>query len=349
MKNLIVRHICSHANINRSVLEYFRKKVDSAQIILSYLDAISDCYKINTGCIYLEDENNEIQGVLFYYYIGSVFFGKRLFTPKFGVAGEDGQVFSVLFENLLKISDSFKIHSITVLTDYVDCNFPGVVRNIKKQLKIDLMMSKQMLWKSLRDKTRNAIRKGEKKGIEIKKGNQYLSEFYLIYSERMKNVSSSLHSYEFFQKLIESNESYFNIYLALHNKKPIAAVFIQYTQKIAYYAFSGTLRGFEKMCPIHFLLWTVIEDCYDKKLSALDMGESRLDSGSYKFKVWFGASPIECYHYTFQFDYHKKFFLFFQGILRSIKNKFFCLLCVIAPSKLEKWVLLKRKLSNRII
>jgi len=169
----------------------------------------------------------------------------------------------------------------------------------KEKLILEIALEKDVdtMWLALRSKTRNIIRKSQKNGLILKKGGENLRVFYKIYSDRMARKIIPFCSYNFFNHIFETFPAESDIYIAEKDGEAIAAILVLYSNDTATYAYSAFLPGSEKYCPIHFLLWELIKDCIQMKISTLDMGESTFGSGVYNFKIWMGAKPRDVYSY----------------------------------------------------
>jgi lipid II:glycine glycyltransferase (peptidoglycan interpeptide bridge formation enzyme) len=153
------------------------------------------------------------------------------------------------------------------------------------------------LWTRFRAKTRNSIRKGEKSGLILSRDKSYLPDFYEAYAKRMAMKNVTIYPLSFFENLFRSLKERIELYVAIHEGKPVGGLIVVRTAKSAQYVYAGNLPGTEPLCITHFLLWEAIKDCVGRGIELFDMSESTKGGGVYRFKTLFGGEPRQVYYY----------------------------------------------------
>lgn len=278
--------------------QYLERKSSNAGLnCFEWSQVLRDSYHPILRFFYVKDRSNQIVGVLPAYITASLKNRNQLFSNRQGMLADNEEVAALLVDAARNFAKEYSVVRAEIASGIQKYNLP-LSSYAKNTIRLDLTISKKDLWKSLRDKTRNAIRKGSKYQLIIKEGQQLLPKFYHIYSSRMVNKSVFLLSLRFFKSLLKHFDDQSKIYVAFKGKKPIATMLVVYFGSTAVYAYGGMLAGYEKYCPNQYLLWHIIEECYKKEISMLDLGESKVGSGVYKFKTWFGGVPKPVYYYN---------------------------------------------------
>lgn len=343
--NYQIIHIQDINEINDEVYGYLGKK--EALFFLKWLSIIHFSYHVEVACISVKDDENRIVGVLLYYVSGNFFTGEKIYSSYDGLTVNSDDIAQILLDSIKMVALKRKAILINIFTssqeyDFLDSQIPKI------NLGIDLTISKEELWSTFRDKTRNAIRKAQKTGLKLKKDKNLLADFYKIYSDRMQLKGVSFHSYQFFSELIQYGKHNFVIYVAEYQGISIASALILYDAKNAYYLFSGMVSGYENFCPMQFILWHAIEDCYDQGMEYFDMGESSINSGTYKFKIWFGCQPKKVY-YESEYIVSNKIRLKFHTIMTKLYDLFYKLVNNLSLQNLKRKLLIKQRLNGKII
>lgn len=303
---------------------------------------LNHSYAINIRGFYVENELGNVVGVVQFYV------SKKRDRCLNGISqsfiADNSDIAQMLFDELKRYLIRYSIRCFRLIGNSIQHQLPCVVSQ-KLTLQIDLTVDIKLLWKSLRDKTRNSIRKGIKNNLILKTGHDLLNDFYSIYSNRMISKKVAYHNLRFFKELIAHFDQGCEVKVAYMENCPIAAIIVLYYGNTAFYAFSGMVNGYEKICPIHSLLWDTIEKCYEKNICLLDMGESSKGSGTYNFKIWFGASPKVVNYYYYENSPPS----FPLRALNSIGNRINSYLINKSPLLIKQKILISNKIKGNVI
>jgi len=284
--------------------------------------------------------DQEVSGVFPVYQLNNHTFSQQV-SVKNGLITEDSAVANALFDYLNKaLGDATTIN----FSSPFSFDFPRLKLETKTTLILNLENDVDAMWKSLRSKTRNVIRKSQKNSLVLKKGIEYLDIFFRIYSDRMTRKNIPFSSYAFFKKAAEIFKNDLQIYVAEKNGKAIASILVLLSHDTASYAYSAFMPGSEQYSPIHFLLWELINDCIHKKTTLIDMGESSIGSGVYNFKIWMGAEPKTFYNYQTYLE--KKPKLSFKN---SFKSRINTHIASRLPLPIRKQYLIRQKKMKPLI
>src|SRR3990167_2378059 len=209
---------------------------------------LSDTYQPDQCHFFVCDDSNQIRGVLPTYIITDVKKKRHLFSSRQGMVADNQEVALLLADAARQFAEEQGVIKAEISTAGKPFDL-GCPCSEKYTIRLDLTKKKEEFWKNMRDKTRNAIRKGEKYHLTIQQNYGLLNKFYQIYSSRMARKFITFHSYAFFESIVNHFGNQCEIYIALYQNKPVGSMLIIYFGSTAVYAYGGMLPGYEKYCP----------------------------------------------------------------------------------------------------
>lgn len=148
----------------------------------------------------------------------------------------------------------------------------------------------------LHKKVRSDVRKSLTFGLKaVFGGSELLDEFYGVYRQNMHDLGSPAYARKFFSEILKrfSDESY--IAVARLDEREVAAAFVIGFRDTVEVAWASSYRQCLKLKPNMFLYWKILEFAAGKGYKWLDFGRSSRNSGTYDFKMQWGAVPTELY------------------------------------------------------
>lgn len=284
---------------DRQLWEAYLDKFPSNPSLNRYVwkEILEKSYKVETFFFVAWDDKSDICGVLPAYAVRDFRGRKRLYSLKFGLIADSNDIKSKLLDCLKTFCRKNDIVSNSVTSGYqkIPVHFK---ETIKKTIVLDLADNEEATWESLRDKTRNMIRKARKSGLTIERGFSNLKKFYDIYVMNMLTKDVPIHSYKFFNNICEKKKDNVELIVANINGKVIAGILILFSKNIATYPFQVSLNDYRKYAPNQLLIWEAMRVCIKKGIFTLDMGESKEGGGVYLSKINFGGNPCNIYYYN---------------------------------------------------
>ena len=185
---------------------------------------------------------------------------------------------------------------LTSLTDFTIC---------RKSLtfEIDLTQEEQVLWRNLEKRTRRAIKKALRVGVEVRDvDSSALAHYYTLYLKAQKRHGSPPHSYNFFKNIYATfkPKEQLQMLLATYKRKPIAGrMLFCFNNKIT--CWNSILdRKYVSLNASNLLLWHIIRWGTKNKFKILDLGRTRIeDKGLYLFKRGWGGKRKILEDYAF--------------------------------------------------
>jgi FemAB-related protein (PEP-CTERM system-associated) len=141
-------------------------------------------------------------------------------------------------------------------------------------------------------KTRNLVRKSLSFGMTADFGaSALLSEFYDVYRHNMHDLGSPSYSKQFFAEILNRFPDDTRICVARLDNETIAAAFLLGFRGNLEVAWASSYRKFLNLKPNMFLYWNLLSFGAEHGYQFLDFGRSSRGSGTYEFKLQWGAVP----------------------------------------------------------
>lgn len=157
--------------------------------------------------------------------------------------------------------------------------------------RIDLTKGATQLWNSLDKKTRNAVRKSQKSGLQIEYVNEpdKLREYYGLYLQTQKRLGSPPNSFKLFENLFSafSLSKKMRMILAKHEGESIAGITVFFHGNNVFWWNNVSDMKHRSLNPTNLLLWSTIEWAVEKGYKTMDLGRTRKFSTIYDFKSGF--------------------------------------------------------------
>jgi hypothetical protein len=169
-------------------------------------------------------------------------------------------------------------------------------------------LNKEKIWKGYKKNIRRDVRKAQRSGITIRRGDSredanILYKLYLASMER--NRAMARYPLRWFETLYEvlTKKELSAIYMAELNEVAIAGVVLIYSATSTHYFHNGSKYEFLKFCPNELLVHSSIENAVEKRISFFDfMGSDPNDLSLARFKEKWGSQSMLLN--TYVKDYH---------------------------------------------
>ena len=164
-------------------------------------------------------------------------------------------------------------------------------RTDKVTLRLPLPNDPEVLWKALDAKVRNQVRKGQKENLTVHQGGaDLLPDFYAVYARTMRDLGSPLHHERFFRLILEQFGLAVRLFVVRSSDRPLAASLTLADALAVRVPWAGNDWRVRQSCANMLLYWSMLEDACRRQARSFDFGRSTRDSGTYRFKVQWGAT-----------------------------------------------------------
>lgn len=163
---------------------------------------------------------------------------------------------------------------------------------------LELADDDELLWKkSLNTKVRNKVRQSIRKGVQIDSGHEYLDVFYQIFSRTMRGLGTPTHPYSLFSEILKVFKDETRILVAKVGETVVAGMILfDFAGRIVHNPWSASLDEYRSLRPNNAMYWEAIKLACQNGFKVFDFGRSTVDTGTYDFKLQWGASAKPLYY-----------------------------------------------------
>lgn len=158
------------------------------------------------------------------------------------------------------------------------------------------------IWNAISSRNRGKVRKGEKKGLRVDFGMKYLRQFYAIYAQNMRYLGTPVFPYEMFERVAEVFSDRVELLVLKLNDEPVSGMFLFKFRNVISEPWVASLRQYNRIYVNNHLYWQAIKYACEHGFEVFDFGRSTVDTGTYHFKLQWGAEPVPLYY---QYCLHK--------------------------------------------
>ena len=227
----------------------------------------------------------------------SFLFGSRLCSlPYFdasGILADDDQAATALLIKAKELRESVGYAALEV-RQLTPCAENALTRTDKVTLWLDIPAGSDAMWKQLKTKVRTKIRKTKKNNFEFASGGiELLDNFHDVYSRTMRDLGSPPHGKRIFERIFAEFPKETKLFVVRSEGQVLAASFT-FTDRWGFHVpWSGSDFRFRKLGANRFLYWEMLSYAADIAAGRFDFGRSTIDSGTYGFKLEWGAKPVQ--------------------------------------------------------
>lgn len=244
-------------------------------------------------------ENNSICGILPLFWQKSALFGKLLcsipFFSQAGIVAENEAAQDALLLEAIRVARDLR-------ADYLELRQRGTaVSNMdakknKVMLTCDVYPDVERNMLRLTTKMRTNVRRALKTNLGVEfGGSELLEEFYKLFSLRMRELGTPVYSQRFFEVIFESFPTETFICRILDHRKTVSAALLTGYRNLMEVNWSASDPGAMALRPNIFLFWNLLCFAGSQGYSVFDFGRSSIGSGTYNFKLQWGAQPVQLY------------------------------------------------------
>jgi len=261
--------------------------------------------------LWLEDEGR-VRGILPLFFVRSWLFGRQLVSVPFGVYGGILADSEAAGQRLVEAAGGLAAE---LAVDFVEFRYlePGPVELPTKDLYmtfiLDLPADAEIVWKTMRKRNRNILRKGIKSGLtlfrEPEPGNIQEDEFlafYELFAGCQRALGTPVLPKDFFRELQAEFGKGVALFSATYQGKIVSSLWVFFYKDVVSPYYIGYDPAYLQFAPNNWILWEVIKYACEHGYKQYDMGRSRKNTGSFRFKIHWGIEPRPLYY---QYILHK--------------------------------------------
>jgi len=242
-------------------------------------------------------QNGEIAGILPLVHIRSRLFGNSLVSMPFqdygGILAVNQEAFKALLNQALLLKKERAARMVELRYREEPPPFAaseGAAYGDKSTLILDISSGEENLWKSFSPKVRNQVRKAQKSGLAVQIGGaELLDEFYRPFAVNMRDLGSPVHHPKFFAEIFRVFGDNVRLALISEGKKTIGGLIVLFHKTMAIVPWASCYREYFSKCPNNLLYWEAMQYACAHGCTQFDFGRSSPNSGTYHFKLQWGA------------------------------------------------------------
>lgn len=268
---------------------------------------------------YIILKNDQLIGLLPGFRIAECFISMPI-LPMAGIFINNKMDKNECYQIILPVLGKFEIRESDAISKYYYDKKVSCYLNLKYEIENE--------WKGLTSKLRSQVNKGYKNGIIVKiNGEEYLDEFYDIYSTNMHRLGSPVLSKAFFSNLIKYYENgVAKIFIAYYENIPVAGSIVLSYHKLIEVGWASALNEYNRFNPNMVLYWEMIKYSIENRMEHFSFGRASRGSGSHKFKLQWGAIENQLYFNYSEFNYDIRRLKFLAKLWKfmpaEVANKF---------------------------
>lgn len=245
-----------------------------------------------------------LTGILPLVYIRSRLFGNALVSMPFqdygGIVARDEEAFRSLLAQALQLQNNCRAQYLDFRYRMAPLVPKGVPYGDKSTLILDISAGTESLWKSFSPKVRNQVRKAQKAGLCTQiGGTELLEDFYHPFAANMRDLGSPVHHPEFFHKIFSVFHNNSRVVLVRDGNQTVGGLIAFFHKNTVTVPWASCYRNYFSKCPNNLLYWDALQYACERGIALFDFGRSSLASGTYRFKLQWGAKPYRLHWHRF--------------------------------------------------
>ncbi len=279
--------------------EWDKYVYDSAQATIFHLagwkDVMEDTFGLRSHYLFAS-EGNRILGVLPLLHVKSRLSGHFFTSMPGAVCAQDEETARALVEQAKELVRASGAKYLILRDGHHKWCIPELVTNEDHcTLLVRLPKDLEEIWRGIKKRARQLTKKAIKDGVEVLTGPDSLDDFYPVYSQAMRDAGTPTLGLRFFRRVAAQFPAHFTLTTVRCGCQILGGGFMAPFKDTVYCTWGGMLRQFYNLRPNHLLYWETLKYGCENGFQWVDLGRSRWDSGTFVFKMNWGAEPRPLY------------------------------------------------------
>lgn len=163
-------------------------------------------------------------------------------------------------------------------------------------MELELADTPEAQWKSFGAKLRNQIGKGERAGLRARWGAAHVADFHRVLLENLRDLGTPVLGPGFYREALAAYGDDATVLVLDKAGDPAGAMFLVRHAGTLADPWASSLRRHFADAPNMMLYWHAIRHAIAQGLARFDFGRSQPDSGTFRFKVQWGARPVPLFY-----------------------------------------------------
>jgi FemAB-related protein (PEP-CTERM system-associated) len=238
-----------------------------------------------------------VRGILPLAYVKGLLFGRFLVSLPYlnygGVLTDDPATATLLIDRAVALADELSVRFLE-LRHTTPVPHPKLTERAgaKVHMRRALPETPDDLWKSLKDKVRNLVRKGQKASLAVAWGaTELLPEFHAVFAENMRDLGTPAYGRALFAAILDQFPGRAELCVVRAGGQPAAAALLLHGRGVTEVPSASSLRRFNHTSANMLMYWHLLERAVLRGQTCFDFGRSSPDSPTFRFKRQWGAGP----------------------------------------------------------
>lgn len=227
----------------------------------------------------------------------SLVFGRHLVSLPYinssGVLAEDEKVAGRLIERAVQLADEHRVRHLQLRHER-EFAHPALTERLtsKVHMRLALPATTEELWKQLKPKVRNQIRKAEKVAPTVHWGrHELLHEFYEVFSRNMRDLGTPVFGWKLFDHILTHFPGHAEICSVRRAGQAVASALLVHGPHITEVPSASSLRSHNSSNVNMLMYWHLLQRAVERGQGTFDFGRSTEGSNTFRFKKQWGAKP----------------------------------------------------------
>jgi len=269
--------------------------------LYGWKSVLSDIFNFKPFYLLHRDDHGKIDGILPTFLMKDILRRKYLISNPFsnftGSCSNDKEIALKLNDEAKSLGKKLGVRYVELrgLNSIVDDSLPK--KNSFYTLYLDIKgKTRQNQWDFLKSRNRGKIRKAEKFGLSFFNDLNYLPEFYKVYSKNISDLGTPIFPIKYFQKVVQVFNNQVDLIGLKYEGKVVSGMFLFKFKNLLSEPWVSSLSEYNRVYINNLLYWKAIEYAISNGFEIFDFGRSTIDTGTYSFKMQWGAQPIPLYY-----------------------------------------------------
>ena len=297
---------------------------------IGWKNVVENSYGVSSYYL-IAKKNDEITGILPFFNIDNRLVSLP-FAPYGGPLAQDEFTSTLLLKAAVTIikNEKLKYFELRCLDPLKDDFL--ISETSRSTFFIGLDCEPEFLWQNTSKSARRFVNKALRSGITVEMDRRFLKDFYHLYVLLNKDFGSAVHSYDFFNNILQEFPDESTIQVAILNGEIIGAKFLLFHKTTILSAWAATDKHYRKLSPNGLLTWHVMQYGCENNYKVFDFGRSELHTGSENFKNKWGDPQIKPIYSQYYFNKKQRI----QDISKfGIKRKIFSRIWSLVPLEIS--------------
>lgn len=250
-----------------------------------------------------EGPRSPLRGLLPVALVKSTLFGRFLvslpYLNRAGIVATDDAARAALFANAVSLANELDVQYLELRHHERTLEHSAVTDSKSEKLIMvrDLPRSSDTLWLDLDAKVRNQVRKGDKCRLSVRFGGSHLlPSFYSVFATNMRDLGTPVYAKRLFASVLAQFPDEAELAVVDLGGQPIAGALLVHESwgktRRTQVPSASALRDYNYANANMWLYWQLLRRAIEKGSDAFDFGRSSPDSGTFRFKKQWGATPL---------------------------------------------------------